>query len=106
MCHTKCECHQCTWLRSDPMTRQMIPLRMERKECEHPWAATVWQENKVRCSKCDEILQPAKPSEIQSCRGKSGQVFCNDPNCGNRDGDSLHWPAGHPMNNPEFWTKD
>ena len=37
-------------------------------------------------------------SKVKSCKGSTGQVFCNDPDCGNRDTAGLHWPAGHPNN--------
>ena len=51
-----------------------------------------------RDCKCTSRGKPQSEAKIESCRGRSNQVFCNDPLCGRRDGDGKHYPMGHPLN--------
>ena len=39
-----------------------------------------------------------EPEKLQSCKGHSDQVFCNDPNCGRRDEQGFHYRTGDPRN--------
>lgn len=58
---------------------------------------------------CDGCFEKAKqpPESIReegrekfSCKGQTGQVYCNDPDCGDRDPQGLHYTTGDPRKKP------
>lgn len=47
-----------------------------------------------------EAVREKPPEPKVSCKGQTGQVYCNDPDCGDRDPQGLHFSAGDPRQKP------
>lgn len=54
--------------------------------------------SRMKLEEVFSIYDEAAKPKTESCKYQSGQVFCNDPFCGNRDSDGSHWPMNNPNN--------